>query len=301
VRIAFADFWPGFDERENYFTSMLDRPFELSSDPKLCFFSGFGSKHRKYPDSLKVLFTGENVRPNYRECDYSLSFDLESYGEKNLRWPLYNLYCDPKFDSIVEERDKFCCMVVSNAVSSFRLDFFRALSRYRQVDSGGKTLNNVGGPVPDKLKFLSGYKFSIAFENSYYPGYTTEKLLDAKRAGCVPIYWGNPEVGLDFNLGSFVNVNAFSSFSESIQFIEHLDKDASAFKAMQSQPLLPKNDYTEYSDKAVLREWLSRLISEAPSAKKNWNMPLSWLEDRSHRRQTRKTDRNGQKLIKVVR
>jgi alpha(1,3/1,4) fucosyltransferase len=30
------------------------------------------------------------------------------------------------------------------------------------------------------------------------PGYVTEKLFHAKAAGCVPIYWGAPDVELDF-------------------------------------------------------------------------------------------------------
>src|SRR5262249_55166951 len=49
------------------------------------------------------------------------------------------------------------------------------------------------------------YKFVIAFENSSLSGYNTEKLTHAIEADCVPIYWGDPEIGRSFNTRRFVN------------------------------------------------------------------------------------------------
>ena len=213
------------------------------------------------PNSLKVFFSGENVRPNRVECDHAISFELDEHGGRDLRWPLYNLYSDPRFEPIVERREKFCSMVVSNTASRQRLDFYRALGKYRGVDSGGRALNNVGGPVKDKMEFLRGYRFSIAFENAYYPGYTTEKILEAKKAGCIPIYWGNPEIALDFNTNSFVNAHAFRSFSQCIEYIEYLDRDDAAFKKVQEQPLLRGNEYTKYSDRGRFRGWLNEVVA----------------------------------------
>jgi hypothetical protein len=208
------------------------------------------------------------------EYDHAASFDLDENGGRCIRWPLYNLYADAKFDPIVEERDKFCCMVVSNPRNDKRIKFYHALGKYRTVDSGGKTLNNVGGPVADKMAFIRKYKFCIAFENAYYPGYTTEKLLQAKQAGCIPIYWGNPEIALDFNTESFVNANGFRSFSQCIEFIRHLDSDSGAFTRVQSQPLLRNNEYTPYSDPARFRRWLNAIVAEGKAKRKAYF--LSW-------------------------
>jgi hypothetical protein len=58
-----------------------------------------------------------------------------------------------------------------------------------------------------KVDFLRAYKFVIAFENSSSPGYNTEKLTDAIEADCVPIYWGDPEIGRSFNVRRFVNAH----------------------------------------------------------------------------------------------
>ena len=50
-------------------------------------------------------------------------------------------------------------------------------SHYKQVDSGGRILNNVGGVVKNKRAFLK-YKFNIAFANGIADGYADEKIVD---------------------------------------------------------------------------------------------------------------------------
>lgn len=45
-----------------------------------------------------------------------------------------------------------------------------------------------------KLAVMSDYRFCICFENSIYPGYISEKIFDAFSAGCVPIYYGAPDI-----------------------------------------------------------------------------------------------------------
>ena len=77
--------------------------------------------------------------------------------------------------------------------------FFDKLSTYKQVSSGGRFRNNIGGAVADKKAFQADHKFAIAFENTSYDGYCTEKLMEAFAAGTIPIYWGDPNVAKDFN------------------------------------------------------------------------------------------------------
>jgi hypothetical protein len=42
----------------------------------------------------------------------------------------------------------------------------------------------------NKQQTLRVYNFVIAFENTDHPGYITEKIVDAFKAGTVPLYWG---------------------------------------------------------------------------------------------------------------
>ena len=61
------------------------------------------------------------------------------------------------------EKRKFCSFVVSNAdAKPIRQHFFEKLSDYKKVDSGGRFMNNVGGPVADKIDFHRQHKFVIA-------------------------------------------------------------------------------------------------------------------------------------------
>jgi hypothetical protein len=132
-------------------------------------------------------------------------------------------------------------MVVSNANAKERIAFFHQLSKYKQVDSGGRYLNNVGRTVADKREFIKDHKFVLSFENSSNPGYTTEKLIEPMLVNSIPIYWGNERVGEDFNTGSFVQVNSFASYEEAILRIIELDQDEEQYMQMAMQPWFTHN------------------------------------------------------------
>lgn len=84
----------------------------------------------------------------------------------------------------------------------------------------------------------SRYKFSIAFENASYKGYTTEKLITSMQADTIPVYWGNPNVGAEFNTKSFINCHDYKSFDDVIEKIKELDNDENAYKKMFAEPWL---------------------------------------------------------------
>ena len=88
-------------------------------------------------------------------------------------------------------------MLVSNPNSKERINFFNALSKVKKVDSGGRYLNNIGYVVEDKMALIKDYKFVFAFENSSFPGYTTEKILEPLIANCIP------SIGEPFNWKRF--------------------------------------------------------------------------------------------------
>ena len=117
-------------------------------------------------------------------------------------------------------KKKFCAAVISNNRSTdfFRLKFIEKLNKYKQIDMGGKYLNNVGY-ISNKIEFLSSYKFSIAMENSEGDGYVSEKIIDSFLAGTIPIYYG------DYMVEEFINPKAFILIrgeKDMIQKIEYL-------------------------------------------------------------------------------
>jgi len=154
-------------------------------------------------------------------------------------------------------------MVVSNGNATQRNDFFHKLSKYKQVDSGGRFLNNIGGPVADKRKFITEYKFSIAFENISHSGYTTEKIIEPMFCRSMPIYWGNPKVDLDFNNKSFLNWFDFGSDEALIERIIELDQNDALYEEVYNQPYFNNNQLTKYVEQDRLLDFFKNLISKS--------------------------------------
>jgi hypothetical protein len=136
------------------------------------------------------------------------------------------------------EKKDFCSFVVSNPKNERRNAAFEALNRYKRVDSGGRFLNNVGGPVKDKLAFDSTHKFSLCFENGAHNGYTTEKIVEAFAARTVPIYWGDPEINRVFNPKAFINASDYASLDELVEEVRRIDNDDQRYLAMLREPAM---------------------------------------------------------------
>jgi hypothetical protein len=80
------------------------------------------------------------------------------------------------------------------------------------------------GSVPDKLSTLEQYKFSICFENCIFSGWVTEKILDSMLAGCVPIYWGAPDIEEFIPANCYIDFKKFKNYAELEQFLDGMDE-----------------------------------------------------------------------------
>ncbi len=70
------------------------------------------------------------------------------------------------------------------------------------------------GNVAAKRPIMSQYRFSICYENASYPGWLTEKMLDAMFAGSVPVYQGDPEVAKTVPASAFIDKRQFSGYDQ---------------------------------------------------------------------------------------
>lgn len=272
LKIHFSDFWVGFKPEFNSFILFLKKYFdvELSNSPDFLIYSAYGNKHLSY-DCIKIFYTAENIRPNFNYCDYALSFDFLDHP-RHLRLPLYAfiygwepeqlLFKKPNIDEYLDQKKEFCAMVVSQEKAQKRIDFFHKLSKYKKVFSGGKVLNNVGGPVKNKIQFISNFKFTFAFENSSYPGYVTEKIYEPMFVNSIPIYWGSPLIHLDFNTKSFVNHHDYKSDEEVIERIIELDQDKYKMAELLNENWFSNNILNAYCDKETLRFFFEKIFSQ---------------------------------------
>jgi hypothetical protein len=256
VRIGFAGFWDDFDPRDNFFTRLLSRRYDVvvCDEPDFLIHSCVGRgrhDHRRHA-GVRIFFTGENVAPDWHSTDWAFTFEHSAHP-RHFRLPLWALYLDPAalikpatYDpaAVLAAKTRFCGFVVSNPLCKARNDFYHRLAKYRPVDSGGQLFNTLGHRVADKRAFLAECKFTIAFENESHPGYTTEKLAEAMLAGSTPIYWGDPLVGRDFDTTSFLSAHDTPGprmLDDLVARVVALDRDEGLHRQVLARPWLRGN------------------------------------------------------------
>jgi len=238
----------------------------------LCIFGPFGDVWRQLPENLaKMHYTGENSQiVKAPGVVMNMGFQHADFVDQEyLRLPLWMLEIDwfgADLDAISNPRpipidrctnvdpsdlaskNKFCAFVVTNPCNPVRNQSFHTLNQYKKVDSAGRLYNNIGdvlaagrgggGGELKKFNFLKDYKFCLAYENSSSQGYTTEKYLHAKAAGCIPIYWGDPKVERDFDPAGFIDARGITTPEELIEAVRKVDEDPKKWLKMFSVPAL---------------------------------------------------------------
>ncbi|MGH7994243.1 MAG: glycosyltransferase family 10 domain-containing protein, partial [Limisphaerales bacterium] len=261
----------------------------LYDQPDFLIYSCGGHAHRLH-SNVRIFFSGESDTPDFRRCDYSIA-SVRLDDSRHLQLPNYVNYGyyresaepseivkkndDPR--QILAAKTKFCSFIVSGynpRKNGNRVEFFRKLSRYKQVDSGGRKFNNIGGPISGgprgKIEFMRPYKFNIAFENRSRAGYTSEKIYDPMVARCLPIYWGNPDINEEFNPRSFLNRADFASDEALIEKIIELDNDDEKYLEHLRQPYFHNDRPNRFFDHRRVLDFFETVFSQkiTPAAQK---------------------------------
>ena len=267
MKISFIDFWTGFDPKNNFFFHSLNRlgiKFKVVKPKKadVVFFSCFGSQNLEIEDAKKIFFLSEDFNLNNFKFDYSIShLPTPSENSSNFRLPLWKMYLDwfnvktytnPEYLIPIEYIDKknefnnnlkknFCSIVYSSEYF-FRDKYIDLVSTYKDVDIFGK--NKYGNLLPEgeyhKLQKLSNYKFSLAMENEISKGYLCEKLIHAKIAGNIPLFYGDDYAKKDFNPNSFIHITDFDDESL-LNKIKEIDSNKSLYMEIYNEPLFESN------------------------------------------------------------
>ena len=261
-RICFTDFWGDFHHSSNFFTILLKEngyDFEVNNqDCDVEIFSVFGHKHlncgnNPEEDKRSIYFVGEPHKDPIPGLKLNLTFD-HSEEHNNIRVPLWLWYGYNKDTKLTKKNtspENFCCFVVTSDVPK-RTNFCRKLMEYKPVGCGGEVLNNIGGRLGgwsgkshasgssdnrEKIEWQTKFKFCLAFENSSKPGYVTEKILEAYKSNCIPIYWGSEKIAMDFNPETFINAHDFETEEDLIEYIKKVDTDDELYASFMEKPI----------------------------------------------------------------
>jgi hypothetical protein len=235
-------------------------------------------------DCVRIFYSPENISPDLSLVDYAICPNYVPCGDRFLWMPFYwfsrecwSLVNEPPKASFDDwrQRDGFCCFVVSNPAgepslskppASMREVFFDSLSAYKQVSSAGKFRQNVPPITVDetknqtfyqaKIDFMRRYRFALTFENSSAYGYTSEKIVHAFLAGCIPIYWGDPLIDTQFDKDSFIWIRDEDSVEEGIETIRKIDENTDLARKYFSHA----NKYLDPFEKICRQEYLDNFL-----------------------------------------
>jgi len=281
-KIAFLGFWPGFNQEDNFLINPIREKYPVevvcADEADYVFYSMHSDEHLFVSDDkIKIYYTQENIVPDFNLCDYAIGFEYMNFGDRFLRIPGYmdNHFVPdiklaekkmelPEGFSIAKDKPDFCSFTISNPnrASKVFIELCEKLEQYKKVDSGGRWRNNVGGPVADKMAFDRTHKFSIAFENSSHPGYTTEKIAQAFAAQAIPIYWGDPTIVEQFNPKAFINVSDFESMDEVVELVKKIDADDALYLSYIREPLYLEGQKTSEEYEEEMKRFIQNVVSQ---------------------------------------
>jgi hypothetical protein len=132
---------------------------------------------------------------------------------------------------------------VSSFINNPHPTRLRAIFELSKIGKVGVYGRSVGNYVDDKIGTAGRYWFNLCFENDLYPGWVTEKVLEAWLAGTVPLYWGIDSAGI-LNPKAIVNLNDFKSLKEFVEYVKFLKENPEKMIEIINQPLILKDfDY----------------------------------------------------------
>jgi len=101
-----------------------------------------------------------------------------------------------------------------------------------------------------KLKTLTGYKFTLCFENTIFPGYITEKLFDCLLAGTIPIYLGAPDIGDYVPKDILVDFRDFRDYPSLEEFLRKMSAEKAREKIEATKSFLGSEQARCFTERA---------------------------------------------------
>lgn len=185
-------------------------------------------------------------------CGYGLHADCNY-----LRFPLWLIYLFPPYSTyddvknIVSNINNMRSKAVKEAVCMNKHDVFGLRSKLCNdvspiiyITYAGKWRHNSdelwNEYCNDKLKYLNLFKFNICPENMDAEGYCTQKIFDAFRCGCIPVYAGcenKPEPEC-INRDAVILWNLDDDNDENLKLVKRLNEDESFYAKFVAQERL---------------------------------------------------------------
>lgn len=245
----------GFAVRQRSSFSAIESP-----DAIICFDTGqsdlLNGLH-KFHDVVKVLVTREPpmLMPLNFDRNFHQLFDFvftwhDGFIDDQKYFKKYFAVWGPMVDDLVDfDRKKLCVMITANKGFSHPQQLYserkKAIEFFEQFHPDDFDLYGISwenskyaryktykGPIPfvgpnagGNIDHLRYYKFCICYENSAMPGLITQRIFDCFRAGCVPVYWGAPNIEKYIPRNCFISYHDFNDYKKLYDYMIHMGRN----------------------------------------------------------------------------
>ena len=212
MRIQLCGFWGTFRWEDSLFGRLLgDSAQIVTSDPDIRICSVFGSAG---PGTVpSIFYSGEPGQPPRGGYDLNLTF-CRAESERDMRLPNHAMGFGSDQSSMM--RDDAPGWDDRNGIDYIYRHGQGMRSKAREVlaMAGHEIVDGAPPGYLEKIKVQGTTKWSITMEKVRESGYVSEKILHAFVAGSVPIYYGDIDVGLDFNEAAMIHVRDESELAD---------------------------------------------------------------------------------------
>lgn len=119
------------------------------------------------------------------------------------------------------------------------------------------------GVTRRKREVLRDVRFCICYENGVFPGYITEKIFDCFFAGCVPVYWGAPNMTQYIPASTFIDRTQFSSHRDLHAYLRGMPKaEYEGYRTAITQ-FLESKQATLYGAEHMAKVLLQHVVGDA--------------------------------------
>jgi len=237
---------------------------------------------RRAVGPLRLFHTGENIRHDSIAADYAISFDLCVSSDRHFRLPLWMESIDWAHEGVIHRSSPRVSRLLSidsltrplgtelfkrpwraalftSHMNEPRRTLFDALSKVMPTQGFGRPFDPaISGHSSSGISkdiALRDFAVNLCPENSLYPGYYTEKVVEAFGFGCLPVTWADPNLSFDFNPGAVVNCLDFAAIGNERGLREALTREA--VQKSVDLPLLRSSPTIE-----PLIEFLRRVVGD---------------------------------------
>ncbi len=216
-------------------------------DQKKIFWIGYGNSSELYEKDFNRIYDRKSgnicsiISKKYSTNKYSLYKEREAaidfFKKTNLGIDLYGYGWDSRqFKGIYRPFNK---------ISFARKFLYKPPEFYK-------------GTIHNKFNTFIKYKFSLCFENCSYRGYITEKIFDSMFAGCIPVYFGCPNIRHEIDAEAFIDKRDFSSYKDLYLYLNSMSKKEYLFRIKKIIDFYYKYLKTTYYD----LEWANYICKQ---------------------------------------